>query len=50
MKQHWLQWNRGLEKVLQVLAERDIDIFSTYKGGIYDGEEQFRNEMEKQKH
>ncbi len=37
-----------MEKVfVGFLAERGYDIFFTYKGGIYDGEEQFRNEMEK---
>lgn len=40
--------NRGIgEGICRVLAERGYDIFFTYKGGIYDGEEQFRNEMEK---
>ena len=40
--------NRGIgEGICRVLAEKGYDIFFTYKGGIYDGEEQFRNEMEK---
>ena len=40
--------NRGIgEGICRVLAERGYDIFFTYKGGIYDGEEQFRHEMEK---
>ena len=33
--------NRGIgEGICRVLAERGYDIFFTYKGGIYDGEEQ----------
>ena len=32
--------NRGIgEGICRVLAERGYDIFFTYKGGIYDGEE-----------